>query len=410
MHRLVTAPESDFRAVYEAARKRERYLAIAEYPARCLRRRGRVAFRTTERAVELVVDATPYLGAEATVRQLFETGRLEFSDLAEVVDFCRGPLAAAFAETDRPVEVPRIDPLALAERLCQIAPGQDDAVARLSAVVADGLARRRPGHPASVMMMGPRDVGMELLVRGLPSALEVLGAPPHQLYEVDCGGLVSERHAAALLGLWGGGTTSAPLVAALSQPRPIIAVRNPETAPQLFARVLQGLLGDGRLIAHDGYAVSRPDAVILLTSSAGSEELERSLAAIPAADVPATERACRAHLVHCGILEEIVDGISAMAVFEHLDVESCLRVAELAVRALAAERDIELKAVDAIVTATVADMASVRGATVQAFRHAARDLLAPVFAQTNVALPLVARLEAGPPPILVEATAGGGAR
>lgn len=156
--------------------------------------------------------------------------------------------------------------------------GQDEAVSRVSAVIRRavvGLAS--PERPfGSFVFVGQTGVGKTELARVLADF--VFGGPEH-LVRIDCSEYAMGHEYAKLIGappgFVGHGSGGVLTEALKKEPRSVVVFDEVEKAhPKVHALLLQ-ILDAGVLTDAKGQVVSFREAIVILTSNLGVEELDR---------------------------------------------------------------------------------------------------------------------------------------
>jgi hypothetical protein len=427
MHRFATAPRSTFEELFTEAGYGTVVLEGAEYPPVCDKPSGEVTLSLGPTGAMIVhVRRCPCRSNDFRLRLLFDTGVCVFSDARDLHAFWSGPLAAAFGiASPPPVEgaaegEPRnghdapgvaeaepahiLDGLApaagraettgprrltaahLREELARVVHGQEAALERVASATAAQLTKRHPARPGAVLLLGPTGVGKTSTVEALPEALKALGYAGASIYRLDCGELTDSIQVTRLLGAppgYVGYATTTPLLDALAKPGCILLVDELEKAHEEVLDLLLGLLDAGRLTSSGGKRVDARHVVVAMTTSVGSDELERRLGRTPIDDRWAVQRACAEHLRAYGLPADLVGRIGTFALYGELEVEQARHgLAGAAVSALASEYGLAVAEIDPVVLDVIADIARAgnEAAGARALHHAARELLAEQFA------------------------------
>ena len=275
---------------------------------------------------------------------------------------------------------------ALAAELTKVVHGQDAALERVASVIVAQLTKRHPARPGSVLLAGPSGVGKTSTVKALPAALAAIGVEGASLFTLDCGELTDSIQVTRLLGAppgYTGHAPTTPLLEALEKPVSLLLVDQIEKAHSDIRDLLLGLLDAGRLTSPAGQVVDARHVVVALTTSAGSDDLLRSIGRTTLHDRWAVQRLCAAHLLEQGMRADLAGRIGAFAVYGELngpDAQS--GIAEAAVRSLGREYGLAVAEVDPVVLDVVVDIAQQgnEAAGARGLHHAAQELLAERFA------------------------------
>jgi hypothetical protein len=426
MHRFATAPRSTFEELFTEAGYGTIALEEAEYPPVCDTPMGEVTLSLGPTGAMIVhVRRCTCRSDDFRLRLLFDTGVCVFSDAQDLHAFWRGPLAAAFGIASPPpaeepgdpapqeghrvttaaaVEPPgvfdqlppatgaveggpyRLTAARLTEELARVVHGQEAALERVASAAAAQLSKRHPARPGAVLLLGPSGVGKTSTVEALPPALKALGYESANIYRLDGGELGDSIQLTRLLGAppgYAGYATTTPLLDALGKPGCILFVDELDKAHEDVLDLLLGLLDAGRLTSSGGKRVDARHVLVAMTTSVGSDELGRRLGRTPIDDRWAVQRACAEHLREYGLPADLVGRIGTFALYGELEVEHARHgLAEAAVSALASEYGLAVAAIDPVVLDVIADIAKAgnEAAGARALHHAARELLAELFA------------------------------
>jgi len=465
MHRYATAPRPTFEELVEEASEGGVMLEGAAYPACCDGRDGPVTLTVGPTGAIIVhVEPGTCRSDDFRLRLLFQTGTCIFSTPDELWRFWTGPLAVAFgieparqeenedvadtvvAELDPPEsravpdpftpddgstpgtevedgtgplplrERPRLTAVALAAELAKVVHGQDAALERVASVTVAQLTKRHPARPGSVLLAGPSGVGKTSTVEALPVALGALGMKGASVFRLDCAELTDSIQVTRLLGAppgYTGHASTTPLLAALEKPASILLVDEIEKAHSDVRDLLLGLLDAGRLTSPAGNVVDARHVVVALTTSAGSDELLRSIGRTTLHDRWAVQRLCSAHLLEQGLPADLVGRIGAFAVYGELSGAEAQRgIAHAAVRSLGREYGLAVAGIDPVVLDVVVDVAQQgnEAAGARGLHHAAQELLAERFAGIAGDAPRQRVVVEAGPPLAVRAVEGSGRR
>jgi len=453
MHRYATAPRTTFDELVEEARSGGVTLDSAEYPACCDGRGGPATVTVGPTGAIIVhVEAGTCRSDDFRLRLLFQTGTCIFSTSEDLWRFWTGPLAESFgiepapaaaedppgiaatladegpvearavpdpfvpddvpapetevedATGDTPPERVRLTTAALAAKLARVVHGQDAALERVASTTVAQLTKRHPARPGSILLAGPSGVGKTSTVEALPAALAALGVEGASVFRLDCAELTDSIQATRLLGAppgYTGHASTTPLLDALEKPVSILLVDEIEKAHSDVRDLLLGLLDAGRLTSPSGTVVDARHVVVALTTSAGSEDLLRSIGRTTLHDRWAVQRRCAAHALEQGLPADLIGRIGAFAVYGELTGPQVQTgIAETAVRSLGREYGLAVAEISPVVLDVVVDVAQ-QGSEVAGARglhHAAQELLAEHFAALAADGPRRrVVVEAGPP-------------
>jgi hypothetical protein len=446
MDRFARASRAKLKGLLLDARRGSLRIDDAAYPPTCNPASGALEIRPLGQGFMLSVEPRRITTDDFRLHVLFHGGDCPFGSVDDLAGFFRGAVAAAFGlEVDpeeapehraeigsgeregRPLESepkpepkrPKARPHAkqgtpsrrpapscdeLDDRLSDIVRGQSAAVRRIADVVSAHLAKTAPARPESLMLIGPSGCGKTSAIEALPEVLDDLHCPGVHVFRVDCTELASEYDAHRFLGPAPGlvgYTARPPLFEALGEPRCIVLLDEFEKAHEEVHTVFLGLLDEGRLTAPNGEAVRAPDAIVAMTSNAGSADLAYELRDAPAHD-RWRQQVCRDHLLRRDWAPELVGRIGTFAVFEPLERDAVRAIAEDAIHALAQEYGLELRELPPVLGDAVLDMADASDIGARALGYAARELLGQSFAEAaRDGVTGRVSLAAGPPPRVV---------
>lgn len=443
MDRFARASRAELKGLLLNARRGSLRLDDAVYPPTCNPATGTLEIRPLGPGFMLTVEPRKISADDFRLHVLFHGGDFPFGSVDDLADFFRGPVAAAFGlevgpevgpgqpaklsfkdaqgkpfrsgrEPNRPKARPRAKkktpprhaPLCeeLERRLGDVVRGQKPAVHRIADVVAAHLAKTAPARPESLMLIGPSGCGKTSAIEGLPAALDDLGCDQAHVFRIDCNELTERYDVHRFLGASPGLVgyrDRPPLVEALSEARCIVLLDEFEKAHEEVHSVFLGLLDEGRLTAPNGESVQAPDAIVAMTTNAGSADLAYELREAPPHD-RWRQQVCRDHLLRMDWAPELVGRIGGFAVFEPLERDAVRAIAEDAIRALGREYGLELRELPPVLADAVFDLADASDIGARALGYAARELLGRAFAaaaRDGVAGPV--SLDAGPPPRVV---------
>ena len=443
MDRFATASQAELERTLRDARKSGIRIEKAAYPPTCRPASGTLEIRPLGPGFMLKVEPRKITTDDFRLHVLFHGGDCPFVNPKDLANFLRGPIAAAFGlevdpeltkeppadivfkdaegkplgsesrpkpkhpeprprttkKTERRRRVPLCDDLD--RRLSDVVRGQEAAVHRIADVVSAHLAKTAPARPESLMLIGPSGCGKTSAIEALPQALDDLGYAGAHVFRLDCNELQSEYDYHRFLGPAPGlvGYKSRPpLFEALSEQGCIVLLDEFEKAHEEVHTVFMGLLDEGRLTAPDGEAVRAPDAIVAITTNAGSTDLYYELRHAPQHD-RWQQQVCRDHLLRMDWPTELVGRIGAFAVFEPLHREATRHIALDAIRALGREYGLKLAELPSVIVDAVLDVADTSDIGARGLNYAARELLAQPFAEAaRAGFSNEVSLNAGPPP------------
>ena len=300
----------------------EKYRQIADIRVKAL--------RATERLKELEV---PCAAVELTAE-----------DLARVIEIWTGIPATEITEN----EFYRID--RLADRMKEKIIGQDAAVD----AVAKAIKRNRAGvaykrKPVSFIFAGPTGVGKTELVKTLANDLF---SSPETLIRLDMSEFMEKHSVSKLIGAPPGyvGYDEAGQLTEKIRRRPysVVLFDEIEKAHPDVLNILLQVLDDGRITDAHGKEVNFENALIVMTTNAGSDVSSSVSGFAASADVRAKERTEKALL---GFLRpEFLNRVDEVITFNALTKDDFGKIARLMLDQLAAalaEKKITLTYTDA---------------------------------------------------------------
>jgi DNA polymerase III delta prime subunit len=423
MKRLVRADRGYVEGLFARSGVRGRRWSKALYPPECDPRQGFVEFHAAPSGALLIrVERRELESDDARIRMLFATGVAVFTSVDELYGFAKGPLARAFgievAEDEEDADPgdgtlsisakprvrreQRLTPSALADRLGEQVKGQTPALARVAHVVCAQLAKTQPARPGTILLLGPTGTGKTSTIEALPAALASLGRKDAHLFRVDCSELNQALQVSRLIGAppgYVGYGDGSGFLDALARPGAIVLLDEIDKAhPALVREVLLNLLDTGRVSAPDGKAIDAAHAVIAMTSNECADEIRSRLHRIPLDNRWAVRRECHAALSEAGVPEELLERVSAIAVYGELDDESLRGAAIGAIERVVAEYGLRAHDIDPVVVEVVLDVARESGLGARGLVHAAGELLAaPLVDAVSAGAGGAVDIEPGPP-------------
>ncbi|MEM6472404.1 MAG: ATP-dependent chaperone ClpB [Planctomycetota bacterium] len=270
-------------------------------------------------------------------------------EIAEVVSLWTGVPVSRMMETER------AKLLVMEERLHRRVIGQDEAVR----AVSDAVRRSRsglsdPNRPiGSFLFLGPTGVGKTELCKALA---EIMFDDEDAMVRIDMSEFMERHSVARMIGAppgYVGYEEGGKLTEAVRRrPYAVILLDEIEKAhPDVFNILLQ-VLDDGRLTDGQGRTVNFTNAVIVMTSNAGSQAIQR-IAAEGGTDEDFQEAVHEA--LKAKFLPEFLNRIDETVVFKPLEQDEIRRIVRLQLDELARRvrengHDLEVteSAVDAI--------------------------------------------------------------
>jgi ATP-dependent Clp protease ATP-binding subunit ClpB len=241
--------------------------------------------------------------------------------------------------------------LHMEERLGARVVGQDEAVRAVSSAVRRARSGLQdPNRPiGSFIFLGPTGVGKTETARALA---EFLFDDEAALIRLDMSEYMEKHAVARLIGAppgYVGYEEGGQLTEAVRRrPYAVLLFDEIEKAHRDVFNVLLQILDDGRLTDGHGRTVDFRNAVVIMTSNLGSEEIQR-LASRPDADLSRIREAALEHL-RAEFRPEFLNRVDEVVVFRPLAREDLSRIVEIQLsrlRPLLAERQITLELTEA---------------------------------------------------------------
>ncbi|MBI5069046.1 MAG: ATP-dependent chaperone ClpB [Deltaproteobacteria bacterium] len=248
--------------------------------------------------------------------------------------------------------------LHMEERLGRRVVGQAEALAAVSASVRRARSGLQdPNRPVgSFLFLGPTGVGKTETARALA---ELLFDDEQAMVRLDMSEYMEKHAVARLIGAppgYVGYEEGGQLTEALRRrPYAVILFDEIEKAHRDVFNVLLQVLDDGRLTDGQGRTVDFRNAVVIMTSNIGSEQIQR-LASRPSANLQEIRDAAL-ELLRGEFRPEFLNRVDEIVVFRPLSREDISRIVEIQLgrlRKLLADRDVTLELTDAA-RETVAD-------------------------------------------------------
>jgi len=308
-----------------------------------------------QKAAELKFGKLPELekkvkAAQARLGELHRAGamlREEVTpeEIAEVVSKWTGIPVSKLLEG----EVEKL--LGMEDRLKLRVIGQEEAVQAVSAAVRRARSGLQDPHRpiGSFIFLGPTGVGKTETARAVA---EFLFDDDAAMIRIDMSEYMEKHSVARLIGAppgYVGYDEGGQLTEAVRRrPYAVILFDEIEKAHHDVFNVLLQILDDGRLTDGQGRTVDFRNAVVIMTSNIGSQEIQR-LAARPGADVQAIREAALENL-RAEFRPEFLNRVDEIVVFRPLTREHVGRIVEIQLgrlRKLLEERRLSLELTDA---------------------------------------------------------------
>ncbi|WP_041448603.1 ATP-dependent chaperone ClpB [Anaeromyxobacter sp. Fw109-5] len=237
--------------------------------------------------------------------------------------------------------------LGMEDRLAQRVVGQDEAVQAVSAAVRRARSGLQDPHRpiGSFIFLGPTGVGKTETARALA---EFLFDDEGAMVRLDMSEYMEKHAVSRLIGAppgYVGYEEGGQLTEAVRRrPYAVILFDEIEKAHHDVFNVLLQILDDGRLTDGQGRTVDFRNAVVIMTSNIGSQEIQR-LAGRPGADVSAIREAALENL-RAEFRPEFLNRVDEIVVFRPLSREHVGRIVEIQLgrlRKLLEERHITIE-------------------------------------------------------------------
>jgi ATP-dependent Clp protease ATP-binding subunit ClpB len=248
--------------------------------------------------------------------------------------------------------------LHMEERLAARVVGQEEALQAVSAAVRRARSGLQdPNRPVgSFIFLGPTGVGKTETARALA---QFLFDDEAAMVRLDMSEYMEKHAVARLIGAppgYVGYEEGGQLTEAVRRrPYAVILFDEIEKAHRDVFNVLLQILDDGRLTDGQGRTVDFRNAVVIMTSNIGSEQIQR-LAARPDADLQSIRDAALEHL-RAEFRPEFLNRVDEIVVFRPLSRADLSRIVEIQLarlRTLLAERNVSIELTEAA-RETVAD-------------------------------------------------------
>ncbi len=245
------------------------------------------------------------------------------ADVAKVIEIWTGVPAADINEGDISELV------GLYERISSKIIGQDEAV---SAVVR-AVKRKRAGisyrrNPVSMIFAGPTGVGKTELVKVLA---DELFKQPESLIRLDMSEFMEKHSVSRIIGAPPGyvGYDEAGQLTEKIRRRPhaVILFDEIEKAHPDVLNILLQILDDGRITDAQGRQVNFENAIIIMTTNAGSENSSSISGFAENKELKTKEKTEKA--LFAFLRPEFINRIDEVITFRHLDKSDFVRIADL---------------------------------------------------------------------------------
>ncbi len=237
--------------------------------------------------------------------------------------------------------------LSMEEKLAERVVGQEEAVQAVSAAVRRARSGLQdPNRPiGSFIFLGPTGVGKTETARALA---EFLFDDEHAMVRLDMSEYMEKHTVSRLIGAppgYVGYEEGGQLTEAVRRrPYAVILFDEIEKAHHDVFNVLLQILDDGRLTDGQGRTVDFRNAVVIMTSNIGSQEIQR-LAGRPGVDVSAIREAALENL-RAEFRPEFLNRVDEIVVFRPLSREHVGRIVEIQLgrlRKLLEERQVTIE-------------------------------------------------------------------
>jgi ATP-dependent Clp protease ATP-binding subunit ClpA len=393
MDRFLNANDEDY--IFLGERSQNNCLVFADQrmppgstPA--LARVGVERHAAPQRILLLVERGVQYPGSDPSIRSWLTSGVKEFSDIRNLREWVRGPLARAF-QTAGPEPIPapstttaitnrrsaheltnlpavavpkprRRDADEIFTVLAGRVRGQDAALRAMSSAVAGHLGKSAPRRPSSLFMVGPTGVGKTLAVETLAEFLAQEDNSRRYL-RLDMAEYQEPHRVAQLFGAppgYVGYNDGAVLTGILrTHPGSVVLFDEIEKAhPSIFLSLMNAL-DAGRLSSPTGvdgrHQIDCRSAVFCFTSNLRSgailDVLKQQKLAV---DTPEADDCIRKELSGAQLPRELIGRISRCIAFLPLNDDARLEAIILAIRDLVAEYGLNLHRIDPAAVAALA--------------------------------------------------------
>lgn len=255
--------------------------------------------------------------------ELAQDNHVSEDDLARVIQLWTGIPAQKIIESD----LRRLADLENHLRAKVI--GQDNAVALVSAAIRRGRVQISPRRrPASFIFVGPTGVGKTELVKQLANELF---DTPETLIRLDMSEFMEKHSVSRIIGSPPGyvGYDEAGQLTEKVRRKPysVILFDEIEKAHPDVMNILLQILDEGKITDAHGRNVSFENAVIIMTSNAGSDRKEGALGFAKTKNEASKDRAMKA--LRDFLRPEFIGRVDEVVVFNDLDKASLEKIAGL---------------------------------------------------------------------------------
>lgn len=276
-----------------------------------------------EQIAKLKAEIIQKRGETARLEVLASDNQVTRDDLAKVVQLWTGIPASKVVEGD----LGRLSNLE--KRLKEKLIGQDEAVSLVSAAVRRGRIRVSPRRrPASFIFVGPTGVGKTELVKLLANELF---DSPETLIRLDMSEFMEKHSVSRIIGSPPGyvGYDEAGQLTEKVRRKPysVVLFDEIEKAHPDVMNILLQILDEGRITDAQGRTVNFENAVIVMTSNAGSDGTSGALGFAKTKNEASKEKALKS--LNEFLRPEFIGRVDEVVVFNELTVEDYKKIAAL---------------------------------------------------------------------------------
>ena len=285
------------------------------------------------------IDAMDEAGAMVSLRSPSGRGtgfrKVTAEDIAAVISAMTGIPVSKVAESERN-RLARME-----ENLGKRIIGQDEAIEKVAKAIRRNRAGiKDPQRPiGSFLFIGPTGVGKTQLAKSLA---EYLFGSAESMVRIDMSEYMEKFTASRLIGappgyvgFEDGGQLSEQV---RRKPYSVVLLDEMEKAhPDIFNLLLQ-VLDEGRLTDSNGRTVDFRNTILIMTSNAGSRELEEAGPGLGFATSSATEGGRKKSILEKSVRRifppEFLNRIDEMICFRSLDMDDLTRIADIGIKDL----------------------------------------------------------------------------